>query len=333
MGSDPVFTIDEYSIYSAHARERPARDHPRGSPAADGGGESLVSRRIEERASGAHRVRAPLRASDVRRLAALRQGLLPSAAGSRRGAERIDESRSHQLLGGRSHERARPGAVDGIRSDGLSVAGPHDAEIRDAARGGAERAAPELREQAVRALVDGDRQGVVSVEPSLSLADDRGNRRSEGRHVRRRAGVFQHVLPSVECVAGRRRRCRYGRRARARPAAFRRDSCRTEAGAARFGGRDHGRATASPRGSRRAAAPVSLVALARDVHRRRCRDGSRVGFVCERQSLAALQGARVRAAHRQRSDGVSELARARRASGRSWPRRRPATRSSSCSRG
>ena len=45
-------------------------------------------------------------------------------------------------------------------------------------------------------------------------------------------------------------------------------------GAARFGGRDHGRATPSPRGSRRAAAPVSLVAFARDVHRRRRRDGS-----------------------------------------------------------
>ena len=99
---------------------------------------------------GPHRVRASLRASDVRRLAALRQGLLPSAAGSGRGAERIDESRSHQLLGGRADQRARSRAVDGVRSDGLPAARSHDAEVRDAARGGAERAAPELREPAVR---------------------------------------------------------------------------------------------------------------------------------------------------------------------------------------
>ena len=51
---------------------------------------------------GPHRVCAPLRASDVRRLATLRQGVFPSASGSRRAAEWIDQRRSHQLLGSRA---------------------------------------------------------------------------------------------------------------------------------------------------------------------------------------------------------------------------------------
>ena len=166
-------------------------------------------------------LRAPLRTSHVRRLAALRQGLLPPAAGSGRVAERIDQSRSHQLLGGRAHQRARPGVVDGIRSDGISAARPHDAEVRNAARGRAERAASELREPPLRSLDQRDRRGVVSVESSVPLDDDRRDRRSQGGHVRRRAGVFQDLLPSVERLARRRRRCRYGRRARAREAALR----------------------------------------------------------------------------------------------------------------
>ena len=51
------------------------------------------------------------------------QGLLPAAAAGRRTAERIDQSRSHQLLGSRADRRARAGAVDGIGSHGLSAAG------------------------------------------------------------------------------------------------------------------------------------------------------------------------------------------------------------------
>ena len=110
----------------------------------------------------ADRVRAPVRASDVRGIAALRQGLLPSAAGSRRRAERLDQSRSHELLGSRADQRARSGALDGIRSDGLSAAGADDAEVRNAARGRAERAAAELREPAVWPGGEGDRCSAVS---------------------------------------------------------------------------------------------------------------------------------------------------------------------------
>ena len=86
-------------------------------------GQHLVSRRIEERAARAHRLRAPVRAPDVRGIGAPRQRVLPAAAGRGRVAQRIDERRSDELLGGRADRRARAGAVDGVRSHGLSAAG------------------------------------------------------------------------------------------------------------------------------------------------------------------------------------------------------------------
>ena len=50
------------------------------------------------------------------------KGLLPAAAGSRRHAQRVDQRRSHQLLGSRADQRPRAGVVDGIGSNGLSAA-------------------------------------------------------------------------------------------------------------------------------------------------------------------------------------------------------------------
>ena len=55
------------SVHQAHARQRPRRDRPRGSSRADRRREHLVSRRVQERAAGPHRLRASLRAPDVRR--------------------------------------------------------------------------------------------------------------------------------------------------------------------------------------------------------------------------------------------------------------------------
>ena len=54
------------SLHQAHARQRPRRHRPRGPPRADRRGEHLVPRRVEERAPGPHRLRAPVRAPDVR---------------------------------------------------------------------------------------------------------------------------------------------------------------------------------------------------------------------------------------------------------------------------
>ena len=117
-----------------------------------------------------------------------------------------------------------------------------------------------------RSLGERDRQGVVSVEPSVSLADDRGDCQSEGRRVRRRAGVFQHV-PTI------RRMHRWWSPVMWTPTTRLHGSdsisTRFPAGPARRRSSrrpNHVRATPSPRGSRRAAPPVSLVAFARHVH-------------------------------------------------------------------
>ena len=105
---------------------------------------------------GPHRLRASVRAPDVRGIAAPRQGLLSAAAGRRRVAERIDQRRSHQLLGGGAVQRARARAVDGIGSHGLPAAGADRREVLEPARRRAERAAAELREPALRPGADGD---------------------------------------------------------------------------------------------------------------------------------------------------------------------------------
>ena len=176
------------TVHQAHARQRPRRHRARASAAADGGGQRLVSRRIEERAPGPHRLRASFRTPDVRGIGALRSRVFPAAAAGRRTAQRIDQSRSHQLLGGRADRRARAGAVDGIRSHGLSAAGAHRREVREPARRRPQRAPPELRESAVWPGRHRDLGGALSARSSVSLADDRVGRRSARGVARRGAG-------------------------------------------------------------------------------------------------------------------------------------------------
>ena len=190
--------------HQAHALERPRRHRARRPSAADGGRQHLVSRRLEERAARPHRLRAPVRAPDVRRLRASRSRLLPAAAARRRAAQRIDQRRSHQLLGSGADRRARSGAVDGIRSHGLPAAGAHRAEVQQPARRRAERAAPELREPAVRPGRHRAVGGDVSAGSSVSLADDRIGR----GHPRRRRSI-RCASFSRPTITPPTRRCRW----------------------------------------------------------------------------------------------------------------------------
>ena len=111
-------------------------------------------------------------------------------AGSGRLAQRIDEHRSHQLLGAGAGRRAAAGAVDGSGSDGLAAAGAHRRELRDAARRRAERAASELREPAVWAGAVRDHGGDLSAGSSVPLAHDWRSRRSARGVARRRPARF-----------------------------------------------------------------------------------------------------------------------------------------------
>ena len=75
------------------------RARARGPQGADRRGQRLVPRRLEERAPRPHRVRPPVRAPDVQRERALRQGVPgPARAGRRHRHERHDQRRPHQLL-------------------------------------------------------------------------------------------------------------------------------------------------------------------------------------------------------------------------------------------
>ena len=129
-----------------------------------------------------------------------------------RAAERVDQRRPHQLLGGRAAQRARAGAVDGIRSHGLPAARADRREVREPARRRAERAPAELREPAVWLRRHGDRRGACTRRPSLSLADDRQRGGHPRRAPRRRPGVLPDLLPSAERVARARGRRRHGSR-------------------------------------------------------------------------------------------------------------------------
>ena len=132
----------------------------------------LVSRRVEERAARTHRTRPLVRAPDVRRLSPSRSRLLPATPGGGCRAQRIDEHRSHQLLGGRPDRGARARVVARIGSDGISPAGADRCQIHQSARRRAQRAASELREPPLRPRRDGDGGGALSQRASVSLADD-----------------------------------------------------------------------------------------------------------------------------------------------------------------
>ena len=132
-------------------------------------------------------------------------GYFRPAAGDWRRPQRLDQRRSHELLGGGAVERARARAVDGIRSHGLPAAGADRRQVREPAQRRAERAAAELREPSVRVCRHVARRGALSAGSSVSLDDDRRGRGPEGRAPRRRARVLSDLLPAAQRLAGARR--------------------------------------------------------------------------------------------------------------------------------
>src|SRR5436190_18654811 len=133
--------------------EWPAPDPGRGPPRPRRRGERLVQRRIEERGAWQDRFRAPLRARDVRRLGARRQGRAcrPGPGGGRHD-ERLDLARSDELLRNDALAPARARAVAGSRPDGLAARCTVAGEPRQPARGREERETLVVRQPAVRNL-------------------------------------------------------------------------------------------------------------------------------------------------------------------------------------
>ena len=141
----------QHSIRALHPAERADGDPLAGSRDADGSGQCLVSRRIQERGARADRFRAPVRARDVHRF---RPRSLRTARqahrGRRRNQQRDDLERSDDLLRDHPVELSRVGPVDRSRSHGVPPRHARSREAQRAARHREERAPSELRQPAVR---------------------------------------------------------------------------------------------------------------------------------------------------------------------------------------
>ena len=142
-------------VREIHAAERPGGDPPRGPQAPDRRRERLVPRRLEEREAGAHRLRAPLRAHDVPGLGerptsdyfTLARGGRREPQGGVNGSTNKDRTNYFETCP-RTTSRSRLW----LEADrmGFLLDGDDPGEARQPARRGEERAAPGLRQPAVR---------------------------------------------------------------------------------------------------------------------------------------------------------------------------------------
>ena len=126
------------------------------------------------------------------------------------GVNGTTELRSHQLLRDDAVESARARALARVRSHGIPARDGRSGEAVEPAGRRAERAAPELREPAVRHRRGGDVPGAVSQRASLPRRRHRIARRHPGREARRREGIFPAVLRAEQRDDCDRRRHRQG---------------------------------------------------------------------------------------------------------------------------
>ena len=126
---------------------------------------------------GPHRLRAPLRAPDVRRVRSTTTAgyfqPLQGAGASLNGSTNADRTNYWEVV-----PTARSSSALWMESDRMGYLLPAltEAQVREPARRRAERASAELREPAVRPGRDGAARGAVSAGSSVSLDDDRRSR-------------------------------------------------------------------------------------------------------------------------------------------------------------
>ncbi len=163
---------------------------------------------------GQERLRAPVRAHDVLGREAHRPRAVPDARGHRhrrrRDGQRHDERGPHQLLRGRPLERASHRALARERPHGVLARHPRREEARRAARRRVERAAPVLREPALRHRRAAHvRHPLPEAAPVLRLRD-RHHRRDPERVDGRPARLLPAVLRAEQRVDLHRRQLRSG---------------------------------------------------------------------------------------------------------------------------
>ena len=254
--------------------ERPHAAGPHRPRGARRGREPLVHRRLAQRAAGQDRLRPPLRALLLQRLAAPSRRV-PRGDGrpGRQQPQRHHQPGPHQLLRGRADLGARAHAVPRSRPPRVPGAADQPGDARARARRGAEREAAG-REPAVRPRVQPHLRAHVSRRPSLQLARDRQHGGPERRLAAGREGLVRELLRAEQRGAVARRRHHRGARAGAREEVLRRHSRRSAGGTPRAVGAEARRADARPHVRPRAAGAhlsrVSRAGVARRRHRRAC---------------------------------------------------------------
>ena len=200
-------------LHGDDAAERPEGDPLRGPLDADRAPAALVSRRIEGRAQGTDRLRAPVRAHDV-------QGV--EERGPR--AARVDDRERGRPLQ-RVHDRGRDGVL-GHRALALPAPGPvarggphgdaahRRAGLQERAPGRQGRAPDAGGEPAVRPVDGGHLRHGVHGAP-VQAPGHRQHGGSRGGIGRGRARLLSHVLRAGERDADARRRFRHAAGARA----------------------------------------------------------------------------------------------------------------------
>ena len=177
-----TFPYEQFTL-----RQRPARHRPHRSQGADRRGVGLVQCRLEERARGQDRLRASVRASDVRRLGECAGRLLRAAAQRRRDRpERHDLVRPHQLFRDRA-DRRRSTARCSSKATAWAICSARSTQekLDRPARRRPEREAPG-RQPALRPGRIRPARSAVPRRPPLSPLDDRLDGRSRRRQPGRR---------------------------------------------------------------------------------------------------------------------------------------------------
>ena len=184
----------DHGLHRRSPRERPPPDRRRGPPRPGRRGQRLVRRRLQARAAGQDRLRAPLRARDVPGLQARGQGRAHRArAGRRRDDERHDLAGPDELLRDDAVAPARPRPVARGGPDGDAARCAQPGEPRQPARGREEREALVVRQPPVR-HVAGEAPGPsLPARASLPPLHDRLDGGSRRRLDRGR----QRVLPDL----------------------------------------------------------------------------------------------------------------------------------------
>ena len=174
---------------------------------ADRARRAAVSRRLEEREAGPHRLRALLRAPDVQGLEErrARAAHLDHRVG-RRAGQRLHQRRHDGVLADASGPIPAARAVDGSRPHGHASHRREDVRLR--ARSGEGRAPHAHRESAVRAAQRAHHLPRLR-RASLQVPGDRQHERPQCRDHRRRARLLQDLLRARERDAAHRRRLRH----------------------------------------------------------------------------------------------------------------------------